>query len=72
VLLNLQGVNDVRQNEINTAEPLGTQPSPFDVETAIEKLKKYKLLGTDQILAELIQTGGRAVHSEIYKLTNCT
>jgi hypothetical protein len=38
-LLNVQGVNDVRQNEINTAESLRTQPSAFDIETAIEKKK---------------------------------
>jgi hypothetical protein len=40
-LLNVQGVNYVRQNEINTAELLGTQPSALDIETPIEKLKQY-------------------------------
>ena len=30
---------DVRQTEINTAEPLVTEPSVFEVELAIEKLK---------------------------------
>lgn len=71
-LLNVHGVKDVRQNEINTAGPLGTQPSASEAETAIKKLTTYKLPGTDQILAELIPTRGRAVHSEINKLTNCT
>jgi len=38
-LWNVQGVQDVRQKEINTAGPLGTQPSASEVETAIKKLK---------------------------------
>jgi len=37
-LLNVQhGVNDVRQAEIHTAEPLVPEPSAFEVELAIEK-----------------------------------
>jgi hypothetical protein len=32
--------------------------SPFEVEIAIEKLKRYKLPGIDEIAAELIQAGG--------------
>ena len=38
-LLNVNGVNDVRQAEIHTAEPLVPEPSALDVELAIEKLK---------------------------------
>jgi len=39
-LLNVQhGVNDVRQAEIHTAEPLVPDPSASEVELAIEKLK---------------------------------
>jgi hypothetical protein len=34
-------------------------PSPFEVEIAIVKLKKYKSPGSDQILAELIQAGDK-------------
>jgi hypothetical protein len=34
-------------------------------------LKRYKSPGIDQIPAELIQTGGIALHSEIHKLINC-
>jgi hypothetical protein len=52
-LLNVHGVNDVRQTEIHTAEP-----SSSEVETAIEKLKRYKSPDIDQIPAELIQAGG--------------
>ncbi|KAJ4443079.1 hypothetical protein ANN_04729 [Periplaneta americana] len=39
-----------------------------EVEIAIENLKKYKSPGIDQIPAELIQEGGSALYSEIYKL----
>ena len=35
-LLNVHGVNDVRQAEIHTAEPLVPEPSAFEVELAIE------------------------------------
>jgi sorting nexin-29 len=33
-------------------------------------LKKYKLPGSDQVLAELIQAGGEILLSAIYKLVN--
>jgi len=44
------------------------EPSAFEVELAIEKLKSHKSPGTDQIPAELIKAGGRAIHVEIHKL----
>jgi hypothetical protein len=34
-LFHLHGVNDVRQTEIRTAEPLVPEPSAFDIEMAI-------------------------------------
>ena len=37
---------------------------------AIEKLKRHKSLGSDQIQAELIKAGSRTIRSEIHKLTN--
>jgi hypothetical protein len=40
------------------------------VEIAIEKLKKYKSLGSDQIPEELIQAGDEILLSEINKLIN--
>jgi len=52
--LNVHGVNDVRQTEIHTAEPLVPEPSAFEFELAIEKLKSHKSPGIDQIPAELI------------------
>jgi hypothetical protein len=38
-LLNVHRTTDVRQIEIHTAEPLVPEPSPFEVEIAIAKLK---------------------------------
>ena len=40
-LLNIHGVNDVRQIELHTAEPLEPEPSAFEVELAIKKLKSH-------------------------------
>jgi hypothetical protein len=42
-LLNIHGVNDVRQTEIHTAEPLVPEPSAFWFEMAIGKLKKTRI-----------------------------
>ena len=41
-LLNVHGINDVRQTEIHTVEPLLPEPSAFDVEMAIGKVKSHK------------------------------
>jgi hypothetical protein len=68
--LNVHGNNDVRHNEIYTAEPSEPDPSSSEVETAVEKLGRYKLPGTDQILQEVIQAGGNTLCSEIHKLIN--
>jgi hypothetical protein len=56
--LNFQGVNDVRQTEIHTAGSLVPVPEPngFEVEMAIEKLKRHESPGTDQIPAEFINS----------------
>jgi hypothetical protein len=48
-LLNVHRVSDVRQIEIHTAEPLVPDLSPFEVEIAIENLKRYKSPGSDGI-----------------------
>jgi hypothetical protein len=53
-LLNVHSASDVRQTEIHTAEPLVPGLIPLEVEIAIAKLIKYKMLGSDQILAELV------------------
>ncbi|PNF13747.1 hypothetical protein B7P43_G14087 [Cryptotermes secundus] len=73
-LLNVHRVSDVRQIEIHTAEPLLPNPSHFEVESAISKLKRqgrfkrYKSPDSDQILAELIEAGGEIFSSKIHKL----
>ncbi|KAJ4430139.1 hypothetical protein ANN_22349 [Periplaneta americana] len=60
--------NDRDEIEIQTAEPFIPEPTLSEVEIAIENLKKYKSPGIDQIPTELIQEGGSALYSEIYKL----
>jgi hypothetical protein len=67
-LLNIHGVNDVRQTEVHTAEPLVPEPSEFEFEMAIQKLKSHKSPGIDQIPAELIKAGGRIIRSETHQL----
>jgi hypothetical protein len=64
----VHGVSDLRQTEIHTAEPLVPEPSAFEVEMAIEKLKSHKSPGFDQIPAELIKANGRKIRSGMHKL----
>jgi hypothetical protein len=52
------------------AEPLVPGPSRLEVEITIAKLKNYKLPGSGQILAGLIQSGGKILLSAIHKLIN--
>jgi hypothetical protein len=66
--LNVRKVSDVRQIQIYTVEPLVPDLSPLEVQIAIAKLKRHKLLGSNQIPAELIHAGGATVQSEIHKL----
>jgi hypothetical protein len=66
-MLNVLGVND-RQTEIRTAERLVPEASVIEVEMAIEKLKRHKSPGIDQIPAELIEAGVRTIQSEIHKV----
>ena len=67
-LLHVHEVNDIRQAEINTVEPLVPAPSAFEIELANEKLKNHKSPCIDQIPAELIKAGGRTIFCEIRKL----
>jgi hypothetical protein len=70
MLLNVHRVSDVRHIEIHSAEQLVPDPSPYEVEIAIAKLKRFKSPGSDQISAELIQAGGEilVLRSKIHKL----
>ena len=54
----VHGVNDVKQTEIHTAEPLVPKPSAFEVELAIEKIKSHKSPDIDQIPAEMFKEWG--------------
>jgi hypothetical protein len=64
--LNVHRVSDIRQIEIYTPETLVPDPSPFEVEIAIVKLKNYESAGSNQIPVELIQAGGETLRSEIH------
>jgi hypothetical protein len=55
---------------MHAAESLVPEPSSFDVEIAIEKLKRYKSPSIDLILAEMIQAGGNTLCSEIHEFIN--
>jgi hypothetical protein len=70
-ILNINGVSDVRQAEIlvHTAKPLVPEPSVFEAELAIEKLKIHKSPGIGQIPAELNKARGRTFRYAIHKLT---
>jgi hypothetical protein len=69
-LLNVHGLNDVRQTEIQSAKPPAPEPGVFAVEMATEKLKRHESPGTDQIPAEMITAGCRTIRSKIHKLYN--
>jgi hypothetical protein len=70
LVLNVHMVIDVRQIGMHTAEPLVPDPSPFEVEIAIAKLKRYKPLSSGEIPAELIQAGGEMLQCETHKLVD--
>jgi hypothetical protein len=47
-LLNVCRMNNVKQTEIRTAEPLVPEVVCLKVQVSVEKLKMYKLPGVDQ------------------------
>ena len=67
-LLNVHGVDDVRQAEIHTAETLVPEPSAFEMGLASDKLKSHKSPGIDQIPAEMIKAGSRTIRCAIHTL----
>jgi len=69
-LFNVHGVNDVRQTDIHTVEPLVPELSAFQIEMAVENLKRHKSPGIDQIPAELIIAGDRKIRSKIHNPIN--
>ena len=66
----MHGVNDVRQTEIHTAELPVLEPSIFEFEVAVEKLKIHKSPCIDQIPAELIKTIRSEIRKLIYSILN--
>jgi hypothetical protein len=66
--LNVHRVRDVRQIEIQTAEPLVPDPTLFEVEIAVENFERYKSPGSDQIPAELVQAGGELLCSKNHRV----
>jgi hypothetical protein len=46
-LLNVRRISDVMQTEIHTAEPILPDPSPFENEIAVKKLKRYNWPSSD-------------------------
>jgi hypothetical protein len=68
--LNVQRASDIRQIEIHTVERLVPDPNPYEAETTIANLKKYKSPCSDQIPSELIQAGVETLRSEIRKHIN--
>ena len=57
-----------QQEETHTTEPLVPEPSVFEVDLAMEKLKSHKSPGIDQIPTELIKEGGRTIRYQIHRL----
>ena len=66
-LFNVHAVSNVRQTEIHTAEALAPEPRAFEVEMAIDKLKRPKSLVIFQITPESIKAEGRTIRFEIHK-----
>jgi hypothetical protein len=66
--LNVHGVNDGGQTEVQTTEPLVPEPSASEFELAIEKLKSHKSPDIAKIPAELIKAGGKTILCEIHRL----
>jgi hypothetical protein len=55
--LNAYDYNDIGHTEICTAEPLVLDTSAYELEIAVEKTKRHKSPGTDQISTEIIRVG---------------
>jgi hypothetical protein len=69
-ILNVRGINDVRQTDIHTAGPLVPEPSAFGCEMAIEKLKRHKSPYIDPIPAKCNKAGSSKIPSEVHQLIN--
>jgi hypothetical protein len=61
----------IRQIELQTEEPLGHEPSSFEMEIAINELKRYKSVDTEEILVEVICSAPVYRKSEKTDCSNC-
>jgi hypothetical protein len=68
--LNAHGVTYVRQAGTHTTEPLVPEPSAFEFELAIEKLKSHKSPGIYQIPAEFTSSANRLAFMLIVSLVS--
>ena len=66
--MNVHSVNDVRQTEINTTEPLVPEATAFEFELVIEELSRQESPGSNEIPRELIKAVSRTIRYEIRKL----
>ena len=69
-LFNVHGVYEGRHIEVHTTEPLVPEPSAYELQLPIEKLKSHKSPGINQIPAELVKARGRTIRPHICKLIN--
>jgi hypothetical protein len=73
-MFDVHWASDVRQTQTHTThteEPLLPEPSAFEVELAIEKVKSHQSPGIDQIPAELIKAGSGTFGYESHQLIVC-
>jgi hypothetical protein len=68
IYIGIYSATEVRH--IHKAEPLVSDPCPFETEIVNAKLKRYKSPRSDLIPAELIQAGDKILRSKIYQLIN--
>lgn len=68
----MRGVNDIRQTEIHRAQPLVTEPTAFQFELDIDKLKRHKLPGVDRISTKWHKPRCRIILSVTHKVLNFT
>jgi hypothetical protein len=66
--LNVQRIHDVRQMDIQSAEPLEQERLHVGDKIPIWKFGRYKSPGTNHSPAELIKAGGEILRSVIHKL----
>jgi hypothetical protein len=65
-------VKDVTYTKIHITEPVVIEPSAFDLQMVIEKLKRHKSPSIDHSPTELIPAAVHTVSCVVYELVNCT